>query len=662
MSSREKSDALPSRSPYEGLCAVPAHPNLREEMRRTLAAAKANDHDIVKELLEVRFPVRFGLNDAVIYPAHTLGPGTAESTIRSAAPERAPTGVQRVIVVLVNFQDKQITQSKQHYQDLFFSTGVVSTGSVSEFYKEVTNGLVTIAGDVVGPFTLPQTAAYYANNGSGLGGATPNATTMARDAAVAANPTVDFKPYDNNGDGFVDAFIVVHPGPGGEVSGNKNDIWSHKWTLDGGAYAADGVNLYAYLTIPEDAKLGVCAHELGHLLFALPDLYDTDYSSNGIGQFCLMAGGSWNNGGNTPAHPSAWCKAKQNWVTVTNQAAAATLSISDVKTSRNVVRLWKDGVAGQEYFLLENRQKKQFDQFIPGDGLLIWHIDDGINGNTDDTHPQVKLLQADGLDQLRTAANQGDSADPFPGAKNNTVFNASSNPNSKSYGGVDTCVSVIVGPSGPAMSVQVTVSCPTGPKDNPLPLYRYWNAQAADHFYTTNWGELGGGAHGWAFESIQCYVHGVQIAGTAPLHRYWNSQAGDHFYTINWGELGSGAHGWAYEGIACYVHSALIAGAVPLYRYWNAQAGDHFYTTNWAELGQGAHGWAYEGIAGYVHTQAGPQQSEGPPTSAGVVSIPETFRVTEPAAVAYAEIPATFRFGPQGDDAPVPASFRLSRP
>ena len=52
---------------------------------------------------------------------------------------------------------------------------------------------------------------------------------MARDAAVAADADVNFTPYDNDGNGFVDAFIVVHAGSGAEETGNPNDIWSHKW-------------------------------------------------------------------------------------------------------------------------------------------------------------------------------------------------------------------------------------------------------------------------------------------------------------------------------------------------------------------------------------------------------------------------------------------------
>jgi len=74
------------------------------------------------------------------------------------------------------------------------------------------------------------------------------------------------------------------------VTGSHDDIWSHKWVLAGGARAVDHTKIFAYLTVPEDCKIGVCAHELGHLLFGFPDLYDTDSSSEGIGNWCPDGG------------------------------------------------------------------------------------------------------------------------------------------------------------------------------------------------------------------------------------------------------------------------------------------------------------------------------------------------------------------------------------
>ena len=57
-----------------------------------------------------------------------------------------------------------------------------------------------------------------------------------------------------------------------------------------------------------------------------------------------MAGGSWNGDGDIPAHPSAWCKSSQDWVTTVNRTTSGTLTIEDVKTGKTVYRLWKDGI------------------------------------------------------------------------------------------------------------------------------------------------------------------------------------------------------------------------------------------------------------------------------------------------------------------------------
>jgi hypothetical protein len=133
-----------------------------------------------------------------------------------------------------------------------------------------------------------------------------------------------------------------------------------------------------------------------------------------------------------------------------------------------------------------------------------------------------------------------------------------------------------------------------------IPLQRYWNPQITDHFYTTNWNELGWGAYGWGYEGIQCYAYDSQVPGSVPLYRYWNPGIGDHFYTTNWSELGGGAYGWGYEGIQCYVFLQQGKGRIPLYRYWNGSTGDHFYTTNWLELGMGNYGYVFEGVQCYV--------------------------------------------------------------
>jgi immune inhibitor A len=450
-------------NPSPTFCAVSASPQLRERVR--LAAAEARRAAGLPEVggaaALVREPRRFGFNDGVIRPPSTFRPGTTRREITSAAADRPPLrGPVRVLVVLIDFPDKSFGEPTSRYQDLFFSTGVVPTGSVVEYFRDVTNGLVEIVGEVVGPFTMPQPLSWYANGNFGIGNPTgdPRANIMAQDAAKAADPGVDLKPYDNDGDGYVDAFVIVHAGRGGEETGDPGDIWSHKWVLPE-EYDADGTKVYGYLTIPEDAKLGVSAHELGHLLFGFPDLYDTDYTSEGIGDWCLMAGGSWNNGGDTPAHPSAWCKAQQEWVTVDNVTTDTSLSLPDVKSSKTVQRLWTSGEVGTEYFLLENRQQTGFDSGLPGAGLLVWHVDEAQEGNSDESHYLVGLLQADGLRELELNFNRGDGGDPYPGWNGNTSLTGTSSPSSQSYAGQDTGVVVSgISESGDPMKATVSVT------------------------------------------------------------------------------------------------------------------------------------------------------------------------------------------------------------
>jgi immune inhibitor A len=125
-----------------------------------------------------------------------------------------------------------------------------------------------------------------------------------------------------------------------------------------------------------------------------------------------------------------------------NLAANGQRSIPDVKQSKEVLRLWNGGKASKEYFLVEHRRRSGFDKFLPGEGLLIWHIDDTIDSNTNELHPKVALLQADGAEDLEHARNRGDAADPYPGSGSRRQFNAASNPSSNSYGDLATNVAL----------------------------------------------------------------------------------------------------------------------------------------------------------------------------------------------------------------------------
>ena len=136
-----------------------------------------------------------------------------------------------------------------------------------------------------------------------------------------------------------------------------------------------------------------------------------------------------------------------------------TITFQDVKTSRTVQRLWRDGMRGSEYFLVENRQQSGYDGLIPGGGLLVWHVDDDQQSNSDENHYWVGLLQADGKRDLERNRNRGDAGDCYPGTSANTALTPMSTPNTRSYAGQDTAVSITqISASGPTMTATVSVS------------------------------------------------------------------------------------------------------------------------------------------------------------------------------------------------------------
>ena len=156
----------------------------------------------------------------------------------------------------------------------------------------------------------------------------------------------------------------------------------------------------------------------------------------------------------------------QGWVSTTVVTTNGSITVPDVETQPQVFRLWKDGAAGTEYFLLENRQQTGSDGALPGSGLLIWHIDETQAGNTDENHYKVALLQADGNRDLELNHNRGDAGDPYPGSTSKTTVDGSTTPNTHSYANADTCVAITGIPASSAsMTVNVRVTCKTILKD-----------------------------------------------------------------------------------------------------------------------------------------------------------------------------------------------------
>lgn len=359
----------------------------------------------------------------------------ANSTLPSVFP---PTGTRKALLLLIKFPDQSNTFSVSAFSNLANQPGYNvngQSGSFKDYYQDISYNNLTIDTDVRGWYTASNNRAVYGNaNG------TSAAVSLIREAVDAAEANgVNFANYDGDNDGKVDVVMVIHSGRGTEESGDGADIWSHRWALSatGQQVTYDGKQINDYIIQPEKfgpsdiTNIGVLCHEFGHAL-GLPDLYDTDGSSSGLGKWCIMASGTWNNSGKTPAHMSVWCKEELGWINPTVLNGTGTISnFNSIDAGPQAYRL--NTPVATEYFLLENRQQTGWDTYLPGHGLTVYHVDVSKSNNKDENRYLVNLEQADGLNHLNNKVNSGDDKDPFPGSTNNTIFNCYSTPNTNTY-------------------------------------------------------------------------------------------------------------------------------------------------------------------------------------------------------------------------------------
>jgi immune inhibitor A len=369
-----------------------------------------------------------GMDDRSLFRATATGPELID------IPAQRVTGEVRVKVLLVDFPDRTGAMPAQHYEDLLFSEGVYPTGSMRDYYKEVSLGKVRITGSVHGWLRMPQSYSYYTNGESGTrwGSYPHNAPRLAEDAVnVALERGVQFEPgLDKFNQGLVTALFIVHAGRGAEVmppSVRGNDIWSHKWNLRNPVQLGPNLAATVYLVVPNDCKVGVCAHELGHLAFQWQDFYDPNYDEDGkewdgSGSWDLMAGGSYNGDGARPAHPAGLHKLQHGWINSTTVRKSRSITLKPYSTKYGrVYKLISSSLKPKQYLLLENRRRVGFDFQLPGEGLLVWRVDESGEQEAPD-QPGLYLVQADGRHNLEDPNdwNQGDAGDPFPGSGKKT--------------------------------------------------------------------------------------------------------------------------------------------------------------------------------------------------------------------------------------------------
>jgi M6 family metalloprotease-like protein len=405
-------------------------------------------------------------------------------------PAAGHLGNYKALLILIKFTDKANVFSRASFDSMAFLGW--PTGTINQYYTEVSYGNLTLSGQVYGWYPASQTRAYYGNGLKGWGAYPQNTGKLVEEAVDAAETAgCNFAQFDNDGDGTAESIFIVHSGEGCETSLNTNDIQSHMSSITGMGGTArhyDGVTINTYVCVPELQKstpsthvaIGVYCHEYGHVL-GLPDQYDvgrwcTSYSGWGVGAWALMGYGGWGGNVTTPASPThicPWGKIKMGWLTPTvlSGVTSQTVTLSPIESNQQVLKLAMNS-SESEYFLVAFYDSTVgFDRSLKKKGIQIFHVDDDTWSENDcenggactsgGFHYLVALEQPDAAFNLDcgTAGNYADRGDMFPYQTYN-YFDGVRTPKATTYRGVPSGVAIAnmtwIGGGRTQISVDVT--------------------------------------------------------------------------------------------------------------------------------------------------------------------------------------------------------------
>lgn len=328
-------------------------------------------------------------------------------------------GEVHALVVLVEFADTPFTvpNPATAFNRMCNEAGYSAyngKGSARDYFIATSNGVFRPTFDIVGPVRVSQTSEYYTGKGSGLNGDGKTALLgyAWEEALKKLDDEVDFSKYDYDEDGNIDNIFFFYAGYGQADSGDPTTIWPHQgdfknycwdFTLGLKELVLDGKKFRTYAcsnelqggALPEGAQqpyldgIGAFVHEYGHVL-GLPDTYDVEgnASTQTPGYWDVMANGTYNDSSTRPPLYNAYQQWLCRWLEyedikpddsghyVVPSLSKATVKGEPVKAYR--LRMYRPGSTTAfypEYFVVETRTKDGWDSALPGDGMMIWHVD-----------------------------------------------------------------------------------------------------------------------------------------------------------------------------------------------------------------------------------------------------------------------------------------------
>ncbi len=364
-----------------------------------------------------------------------LAPGPARPAGDLRLTKRA-VNHYRLAVLLVEFPDTPASYAPADFEQMLFSEGYTyvspapgepAFGSLRDYYLAMSNAMLSVTGQAFNWVQADSNKSYYERHGN-----------------------LRFEALNKSGVSLADfdGYVIIYAGTVGPSGSN---LWPQTFSAGGKLHYLMSEK---WLSRYDFAPIGVHCHEFGHLL-GLPDLYDTDFSSPGAGRWCTMSTGNYGSGFHErPHHLCAWAKITLGWLVPQTfyEGTAVPTVLPPVATARAAAKL----ISMASYFLLENRRQLDYDLNLPGEGLLIWHVDERYGSQSIDSHRLLDLEEAD-----RTETG-GDGGDPFPGASRNSAFGAATLPASRDYDGQSYVELTNISEQGPDIYCEVSVNLGPG--------------------------------------------------------------------------------------------------------------------------------------------------------------------------------------------------------
>ncbi len=353
----------------------------------------------------------------------------------------------RGLIILVNFSDLAFRTASSEIENMIngdnytrsysysyygYRYNIESSGSARQYFIDQSMGQYQPQFDVVGPYTVSNKMSYYGANNYYGSDSRPN-EMVAEACRLASADGIDFSQYDNNGDGAVDFVYVIYAGFGEADGGGSSTIWPHSSDI---RYYQDvrvnGKQVGKYACGSEMSNIskyydgiGTFCHEFSHVL-GLPDLYATNNATHKtLGSWDILDAGPYNNDGNTPPAYSAYERFFMGWLTPKVLNSPMHISLEELQKSNKAYIITSTGESNligndpypTEFFILENRQQKAWDEYLPGHGLLITKVQYSASRwaqnsvNNTASNMGVDIIEADGSAPRFSAAK---ATDAFP--------------------------------------------------------------------------------------------------------------------------------------------------------------------------------------------------------------------------------------------------------